>query len=316
LSVWITWEKQIRNRSLSNRFGANLYEFDYNCNQLVRYTKSVFKTLRVLSNQKDGVVFVQNPSVLLASLALCVRPFFGYTLIVDAHNSAIFPQQKWLQKVGKLIIRKADFTVVTNKSLANHIEVLGGNPLILPDPLPSFHNVDYLRSLAIQSKKVLFICSWASDEPYIEVLRAAEVLPDFTFYITGKSKGRELAFGKALPDNVILTGYLPDDDYHEMLATSEVILDLTTREDCLVCGAYEATALERPFIVSDKKAIRDYFKDGCVYVGNTAEYIVDGINTMMAHHMELKKRIEISRLDMEENWQLLLANAKSLISKE
>jgi len=316
LSVWITWEKQVRNRSLSKRFNATLYEFDYDCNQLVRYTKSALNTLCVLFKQKDGVVFVQNPSVLLAFLALCVRPFFGYILVVDAHNSAIFPNQSWLKKIGELIIRKADFTIVTNESLASHIKALSGRSLILPDPLPSFHNAEYLRSLDIQSKKVIFICSWASDEPYFEVLEAAELLPEFTFYITGKSKGKELGFGRALPNNVVLTGYLPDDDYHEMLATSEIILDLTTRENCLVCGAYEATALERPFIVSDKKAIRKYFQSGCVYVDNTTQSISQGMLSMVDQHSTLKKSISVARVDMSEKWNSLFEEAKTYIAKK
>lgn len=316
MSVWITWEKQVRNRSLSRRFNTVFYEFDYDNNQLIRYMRCVLNTLVVLLKQKDGIVFVQNPSVLLAVLAITIKPIVSYVLVVDAHNSAIFPKQKWLERLAKFIIKKADFTIVTNKNLATYIERSGGKPLILPDPLPFFHNAEYLRNLAIDPKKVLFICSWASDEPYNEVLKAAEALQGFNFYITGKSKGKESTFGQTLPSNVTLTGYLPDDDYHEMLATSGVILDLTTREDCLVCGAYEATILERPFIVSDKEALRAYFKQGCLYVENTAEGIINGVKLMSVRHLELRSQIGSARLDMEKHWQSLFVHAESLISKK
>lgn len=310
-SVWITWEKQVRNRSLSGRFNAVLYEYDFSGNQLLRYAKCIFKTLGVIYRGRKGVVFVQNPSVVLALLAVTMKFLLGYLLVVDAHNAAIFPRQKWLQRIAAFIVRRSDFTIVTNQNLADVISQRGGSPLIIPDPLPVFHNENYLRSLAVQAKKVFFICSWASDEPYFEVFKAAESLPDFTFYVTGKSKGKELGYGKALPGNVVLTGYLPDDDYHEMLATSGVILDLTTRDDCLVCGAYEATALERPFVVSDKKAIRAYFQSGCLYVDNNAKDIASGIVQMVEEYVNLKANVESSRLEMTEQWQSLFQKTQS-----
>ena len=315
-STWITWEKQIRNRSLSQKFKAELYEFDYHGNRIARYCKCILKTVGILYKRRNGIVFVQNPSVVLALLALLMRPLFRYLLIIDAHNAAIFPEKKWLKHIATFIFKAADFTIVTNQNLAQVIQNNGGNALILPDPLPTFHDEKNLRELATQSHTVLFICSWASDEPYFEVFKAAESLQDFRFYVTGRSKGKENGYGKPLPINVVLTGYLSDDEYHKKLATSGVIVDLTTRENCLVCGAYEATALERPFIVSDKKAIRDYFKKGCIYVENTTEHITRGIMLMATQQNELKKQVILGRTEIEINWNLLFEKAKLLIANK
>ena len=248
-------------------------------------------------------------------MALVLKPFLRYLLVVDSHNSVIFIKQKWLQFLINFINKKSEFTIVTNQNLADIIAGRGGRPLILPDPLPTFHNADSLRQLDIQENKVFFICSWSSDEPYFEVFKAAETLPNYTFFVTGNSKGKELGYGKKLPENVFLTGYLPDDKYHEMLATSGVILDLTTREDCLVCGAYEATALDRPFVVSDKKAIRAYFKSGCVYVENSAEGIADGIISMTKDFKKIKAEIELARVTISDEWAELFSKAKERIFK-
>lgn len=315
-STWITWEKQIRNRSLSQKFNAKLYELDYHGNQFVRYWKCIFNTISILHKRRNGMVFVQTPSIVLAFLALIMRPFFRYMLIVDAHNAGIFPEKKWLVYIAELILKKADFTIVTNQKLAEVIKNKGGNPLILPDPLPIFHDQKTLMDMDIELNNVLFICSWASDEPYFEVFKTAETLQDFAFFITGRSKGKEHGYGKPLPKNVVLTGYLSDDEYHKKLATSGVIVDLTTREDCLVCGAYEATALERPFIVSDKKAIRDYFKKGCIYVENTTEHITRGIMLMATQQNELKEQVILGRTEIEINWNLLFGKAKLLIANK
>ncbi len=311
--TWITWEKQIRNRSLSHKFNATLYEFDYQGNQLLRYTKCIFNTLGILYKHRDGVIFVQMPSLVLAAVALISKPFFRFTLVVDAHNAGIFPENRWMRALADIIIQKANFIIVTNQTLAEIVVARGGKALIIPDPLPNLPDAETLRGLKIESGSVLFICSWASDEPFFEVFRAAEELSEFTFYVTGRSKGKELGYGRPLPKNIVLTGYLSDDDYHHRLATSEIILDLTTRENCLVCGAYEATALERPFIVSDKKAIREYFSKGCIYVENTTQDIVRGVIAMSAQHGQLKEQVVRGRVEIESHWVLLFEKAKSLI---
>lgn len=300
--VWITWEKQIRNKSLSRKFDAKLYEFDYPQSALPRYIKSIVKTLVVLFGQRPKVVFVQNPSIVLALLAVLSKCILGNILVVDAHNVGLYPSGKLFKLLAKIILKYSSFTIVTNHALADYVELMGGRPLIIPDPLPSFHNEHELRCMDVDATAVLFICSWANDEPYLEVFKAAESLPQFRFYVTGRSKGRELEYGKPLPNNVILTGYLSDDEYHKKLATSLAVIDLTTRENCLVCGAYEATALERPFIVSNKKAIRDYFVKGCVYIENTAPDIVAGIGLMNENYNELKKSIVIGRAEIETRW--------------
>ncbi|MES2822434.1 MAG: hypothetical protein V4732_02450 [Pseudomonadota bacterium] len=314
--TWITWEKQIRNRSLSQKFNAQLYEFDYHGNQLARYSKCIFNTIGVLYKRRNGVVFVQTPSIALALLALFMRPFLRYMLIIDAHNAGIFPEKKWLMHIAELVLKKADFTIVTNQRLADIISSKGGSALIIPDPLPTFHDQKKLMGMEIEHKNVLFICSWANDEPYFEVFKTAESLQDFSFFVTGRSKGKEQGYGKPLPKNIVLTGYLSDDDYHKKLATSGIIVDLTTRDDCLVCGAYEATALERPFIVSNKKAIREYFKKGCVYVENTTEDITHGITLMVEQHNELKKQVVLGRTEIETNWNLLFEKTKVLIANK
>ena len=74
-------------------------------------------------------------------------------------------------------------------------------------------------------------------------------------------------------------GYLPEEDYVQMLLSVDVIVELTTRQDCLVCGAYEAVAAGTPLIVSNSEVLRRQFSSGTLFTDNTSEDLAGKINT-------------------------------------
>jgi hypothetical protein len=45
--VWVTWERQIRNQSMSARLGADFFQILYKKPRLTRYIKSTLKTLKI-----------------------------------------------------------------------------------------------------------------------------------------------------------------------------------------------------------------------------------------------------------------------------
>jgi hypothetical protein len=302
-SVWITWEKQVRNRSLSDQLDAQLVELDFPGNAFARYFKSIAISITVLWGFRKKYVFVQNPSVVLSLLACIFKPIFKYTLIIDAHNISLFPQHRF-SALAYIPFRIADLTLISNDALAIRVSQLGGNPQILPDPLPELFNQDSSAISVLDKKKVVFICSWANDEPYFEVFKAAELLPELMIYITGKSKGKEQLYPGVLAKNIYLTGYLADDQYHQLLLESVAIIDLTTRENCLVCGAYEATSIEKPFVVSDTKAIRAYFSQGCIYVDNTAQSIAEGVRKQISDYSLLQKEVTELKQMLTQSWKM------------
>jgi glycosyltransferase involved in cell wall biosynthesis len=100
-----------------------------------------------------------------------------------------------------------------------------------------------------------------------------------------------------IPANIVLTGYLSDSDYKKMLSSCDIVIDLTNRENCLVCGSYEAVAMEKPLIVSDTVALKEYFYQGTVYTDNSASNIADSIRT--AYQNLDRLRIEVRQLKSE-----------------
>lgn len=292
--IWVTWESQRRNISLSNELGIKLFQFDVRLNPVFRYAVSLYKTIVVFIKEKPSVIFVQNPSLILAFLAVHYGKILNIPIVVDAHNAGLSPfdgQKKWANIIALDIIKNATVTIVTNENLKGYVERLGGRALVFPDPIPEFSHSTVGKKLNGKIN-ILFICTYASDEPYLEVIKAARELGKEVFiYITGKSKGKEKEFNHLLSENVILTGFISEHDYVQMLHSVDIIIDLTTREDCLVCGAYEAIAAEKPMILSDTKALRGYFYKGALYVDNTSKDLVIKINEAISSLVRLKKEV-------------------------
>ena len=314
-SIWITWESQPRNRSMSQAVGAKLYELHHNGNRLMRYLALSGKTIDLVIRSRVKCVFVQNPSIVLASIAILFARICRKPVIVDAHNAGVFPlegRSRWLNRWCHGLFRGADITIVSNEFLAEYVQAHGGRPAVVPDPplhidSPSKLPLESMPSYAERKKgkwRVLFICTWAADEPYMNVIDAARQLPkDIIIAITGKYQSKlTQSQVDALPDNVELLGFLPEQEYHDQLWSADTIMDLTTRDHCLVCGAYETVAVEKPGIISDLKVNRSYFNKGFVYCDNSVVGIVSAVNEVRKECRRLQKEVAQLRQEHIASW--------------
>lgn len=306
-SVWITWENQRRNRELSEALGVRLFEFaeiDEIRNVLVKYAKGAAKTLRVLFRERPTLIYCQNPSIVLAFLIVLAKPFNKAFVCVDAHNVGLFPREgrsAVLSAVARFIQRRADLTLVTNEALRRHVEGNGGRAFVLPDRIPRIETGESLRLEG--TTNILFICSYAADEPYEIVFQAAEKIdPGVFIYVTGNYRKRGIR-PEDLPGNVVLTGFLPEEEYCRMLGSVDGTIDLTTRRNCLVCGAYESVAVGKPMILSDTAALREYFSMGAVYTRHTAEAMAQAIEDHVARRGELSDEVRRLKDLREAEWE-------------
>jgi len=295
--VWITWEIQRRNKGISSALGWDLYEIAYDNPRIIRYLKSLYKTLRILIKEKPNFVAAQNPSLLLALTVIFLKYIFGYKTVIDAHNAGLFPlenRSRFLNIVSRITQSLSDWTIVTNDALAKVVFNNNGRAIVLPDKLPVPPNERVERELNGETK-LAFICSFSEDEPYHEVIEAAKLLPEnIHIYITGKFNGK--VNENQLPSNVKLLGFIPDKAYWSLISSVDGIIVLTTREDCLVCGAYEAVALKRPMILSKTRVIMNYFSTGCLY----AEPSVIDIQRAILEFVENKEKLSTEVIDLEE----------------
>jgi glycosyltransferase involved in cell wall biosynthesis len=274
---------------------ARLVEFDLELPGWQRYPLATWKTLATLIAEKPKIIFAQNPSIVLAWVAVIYANLTGKKVIIDAHNAGLFPAEgkyRSLNWLASKLFKWTTMTIVSNDALKTHVERLGGRAVSLPDPIPEITPPADSPHLAGKFN-VLFICSWADDEPYYEVIRAAALLDkNIYIYMTGKSRGLEANAGIPVPGNVVLTGFVTDERFSELLYGCDAVMALTTREDCLLCGAYEGVSAGKPLLLSDTNALRNYFNQGSVYVDNSPAGIAAAITTIAESHASLTREIQ------------------------
>lgn len=294
----------------------DLVKLEYDAPRHRRYPVLIFRTLALLRSCKPPLVFVQNPSLLLALLVVSYGRICKTPVIVDAHNAGVYPfegRRAWATRLAFFLFRKANLTIVTNESLKSYVEENGGRACILPDPIPEIHKPAGEKSLS-GDFNVMFICTWSADEPYSEVIESARLVePGTVIHITGNSKGREKNAGGELPANVVLTGFIPEEEFQDLLWSCDVVMDLTTRENCLVCGAYEAVATGKPLLLSDTKALRNYFRRGTVFSSNDARSLAHAMNHMRHHLDRLMDEMRDYRDEIETVWGRHLNDLRSEI---
>jgi len=301
--VWITWERQTRNISMARLFECQYLELISNRHKLIRYVILTYKTLKILNQLKPQEIFFQNPSIVLAAVCACYKIFNKRKKVIgDFHNAAIEPSS--LSFVNRFVARHVDLTIVSNENLIPKVKAMGGVPCVVPDPIPAKHIADKLPANDVENNEqaIVFICSWASDEPISVVLDAyiesAVYARGIKLYITGRVRADRLS--RSIDEynslGVRFLGFVDEDKYWELIEHSICNIDLTTRDDCLVCGAYESIAVGNTVILSGNQASQAYFKDYCLYTNNTVpdlkEKILSVAMAVTEHKATAKKAKE------------------------
>ena len=302
--IWLAWERHRRTLELCNFLEIKPTLFASSLPRIIKHPYFFVKSFLLIQRKRPNALIVQNPSVLLTSLACLLHKSFGYKLVVDAHNAGLLPESRLLEKlqfIYKYFQREADITLVTNESLANMVRKNSGKPLNLPDKLP---RPPQLKALKLRGKyNVVYICTFGLDEPYQEVVNAGKYISnDITIYITGNYKKGPKNIIERAPQQILFTGFLEEIDYWNLLYSADLVIDLTSRENCLVCGAYEAVSVGTPLILSDTKVLKEYFHKGAVFTSNRSNDIKQSIFLALRDINRLRLDIDELRTELNNKW--------------
>jgi glycosyltransferase involved in cell wall biosynthesis len=192
----------------------------------------------------------------------------------------------------------------------------GGNAFVLEDAIPQLGDAGRLSLSGVYN--VACITSYGRDEPVVPIIDAVRQLKDCTVYMTGNARKLPSAIRGQLPPNLILTGFLSDEDYVALLRSVDLILDLTCRENCLVCGAYEAVAVEKPMVISNTKVLKEHFSKGAVYAGHDQDSIILAIEEGLSRQSELSLGVKALKEELILKWEYkrrLLLDKLTLLCK-
>ena len=308
--LWVAWQHHLRNETISRSIGAYLHEMSSRLPRPGRYVVLGLRTSwLLLRNRKAQAVIAQDPSIALAYLTVIIGRALDMRVAVDAHNAALDPPGgRIVGYAARKLLGLTPLTIVTNEALAVRVRLHGGRAVVVPDPIP-----EWTSDAATDPTLVTVISGWGRDEPIAEVVAAAGFLADLDITITGTPDHR--MNGLSVPSNLRLTGRLPQADYIDHLARSAVVVNLTTREDCLVCGASEALALERPMVLSDSDVLRQRFGDVATFTTSTAEAIAAAIRTSLANGSAgdpaaLRRRLDAEWIGHRDDLLHALARAR------
>ena len=279
---------------MARALGVPLHEYCFTGARARRHFMALTRTVALLVRRRPTVVFASNPSLVLTYVLLACRMVFRFRFASDAHYGGVVAVtgSELVQRALDFANRRADVVIVTNSGHAGRIRALGGAAVICPDPLPELRE-DLPRPAAMNgtSKAVLFVCSFEIDEPYHAVFEAARTLVQhgFTVFVSGSYQRAGLT--PADVPHVRLLGFVDRATYEGFLRHSDIVLDFTTWEDCLVCGAYEAMAAGTPSVLSRTTAMAELFNRGVVLSSHEPEEIVRSVLTAYEQRSVLESEI-------------------------
>ncbi|SRR6266487_2345154 len=272
----------------------------------LRYLVQGWKTWCLLERERPEVVLVQVPPVfaLLVIAAWCeLRGKIGPSrqpvpYAIDCHTGAFYDLRwRWSLLLQRLLSKRAVVTLVASEAAQCILQHWKVRSLFLIDGLPTLSPSTGTVGSEGEAR-IAVISGFGLDEPVAEVFAVARLLPQVTFYLSGDSRRLTTRLLGQKPENVILTGFLPDSDYTGLLNNVHGLVDLTRALHLLTCGTYEALAVGKPAVVSDWPQIRHYFTRGFIYVNNTPEAIAVGVKKMLNEQTELAGEIKAMRSEL------------------
>jgi glycosyltransferase involved in cell wall biosynthesis len=278
-----------------------------------KYASQTYKTVRLLAARRPRLVFVQSPPTFAVMTVWLYSAFTGGRFIVDAHSaamlSAYWTRPRWLYR---LIARRAVATIVTNEHFAGSIRRSGGRALVIRDIPASLPADD--TSPVPDAFNVMVVNSFADDEPLAQVIAAADGLNDVVFHVTGDPGRPGARVPDRVPGNVRFTGFLPERAYHGLMASSQAVLCLTTRDHTMQRGACEALWMGKPIVTSRWPLLQEYFRAGAVHVANTSDGIRDGVRELMRRYPEYEEGIRRLQGEQRDAWERSLRSLLDVVA--
>jgi glycosyltransferase involved in cell wall biosynthesis len=264
-----------------------------------RYALLAVRTLRLLLRVRPQAVHVQNPPCFCGLMVAFYCWRTGARYVLDHHSATFLRIWKLVGPVQRLVVRRAATNIVTSEHWADTVRSWGGEVLVMRD---AFRELPPGDPVALEPGfHVVFVGTFAFDEPLDAVLGAAAELPDVHFHVTGDTRHARPDTLAAAPPNVTFTGFRPYGEYLGLLRGADAVMALTTRDHTLQGAGCEAVTVGTPLITSDWPYLREVF-EGAVFVAPTVESIRAGVVEVIRRHGELSQAVIELRQTRRQQW--------------
>jgi hypothetical protein len=317
----IAWAREdSRSRSLARALGGEaqtFYDLGLQNRWLVplRYVISAVRTVAYLVRCRPRALLVQAPPVPAAALAWAWAALARVPILIDSHPASFGTETARLDRLMRPVLAwlapRAAGCVVTTPRLGAQVSCWGGRPLIVHEAPMPWHGRMRARGCSGQ-RRVLFVCTFAPDEPVMETLAAAALLPDVSFTVTGDIRRLTAHMRGAAPPNVQWVGYLGPAEYVAALEAADVVMSLSTRPDSVARSAHEGVDALRPMIVSGGPHMRELFPYAVV-VENEADSIAAGVREAFRRCTELSAMAVEARAVQHRRWESQLADIQAAL---
>jgi glycosyltransferase involved in cell wall biosynthesis len=320
--LFLSWNtNQPRSESLSFYLGATYYSIcpfegiagpGHYFSLPLKYVLASLKTLLLLKKKRPDIIFVVNPPIFAPLIVWIYCRMNKVHYVIDTHSAA-FNWKRWtlFQWLHKFLSRDALMNLLHNEPLAQTVTSWGAHSMTLADGPPQLAT-DGAYPLR-DGFNAAVICTYSRDEPIEVVLEAAQKMPLTNFYVTGHINRASESIINRASSNIILTDYLPKNEYIALLTGCSVVICLTLDDNTMQCGAHEAMELGRPIITSNWPVLRDYFSKGTIHIDNTANSLVHAITEIRTNYKYYGEQIQILRKERQSTWDKGLSELEEVL---
>ncbi|MHB1535783.1 MAG: glycosyltransferase family protein [Acidimicrobiales bacterium] len=279
---------------------------------LLRYLLSARRTITYLVRRRPAAVVVTNPPIIPAVISAVYGWITGAPVILDDHPGA-FGAQGYrvgaaVLPVHRRIAARARLCLVTDQSWVQVVDRWGGHGTVLHESPADWKPSP--RRPCQSPPRVLFVCTFARDEPATAVIEAASLAPEMHFVVTGDVSSRPTA---ATSKNVEFVGFLNRERYRRAVDEADIVMTLTTEPTSAMRAAFEAVWAEKVLVVSDWPLLRSLFPQA-VHVQHTSVSIAKGLREAMDDHGRLSELAPAARQRQQAEWADQLATLRRALA--
>lgn len=297
--IWIDWVYDGRSQNLADRFGVRYFPLGYFSKRpglffvFLRYFLASINMIFLLASRNPKIIIMTGSPPFPHFIVYLLSKIKNIKYVIDTH-SGYFDDKKFdiFPKLRKKIMADAFFHIVTNDAHKNIVEENNGTAYILGVLLEDSNNIKGHNFE--KNKNFVWVSGYHYDEPLDIVFDVAKAVPDVNIYITGNIQKAPKLFREKceLFENVILTGFMPEEKYISYIKGSTAVIALTTRDNTMQRGAYEALSYNIPIITSNWNLLKGSFFKGAIHINNTAIELRSAIRSICDNLDNFRKDIQ------------------------